>query len=49
MSQKNEARHLSNCQITAENAVISTDDRISNVPLQKRKHDAKQVLYLNRI
>jgi hypothetical protein len=49
MSQKNKARHLSNCQITAENAVITTDCSTSNVPTPKRKDDAKQPLYLNRI
>jgi hypothetical protein len=49
MSQKNKARHLSNCQITAESAVITTDSSTSNVPTRKRKEDAKQILYLNRI
>ncbi|MGD0202747.1 MAG: hypothetical protein ABSC20_02425 [Candidatus Bathyarchaeia archaeon] len=49
MSQKDKARHLSNCQMAAENAVITTDDGTSNVPAQKRKEDAKEILYLNRI
>jgi hypothetical protein len=49
MSQKNKARHLSNCQITAENAVITMDSSTSNVPTPKRKDDAKQTLYINRI
>jgi hypothetical protein len=49
MSQKNKARYLSNYQITAENAVITTDGSTSNVPTQKRKDDAKQTLYINRI
>jgi hypothetical protein len=49
MSQKNKARHLSNCQITAENAVITMDSSTSNVPAPKRKDDAKQTLYINRI
>ena len=49
MSQKNKARHLSNCQMATESAVIATDGSTSNVPTQKRKEDAKQILYLNRI
>jgi len=49
MSQKNEARHLSNCQIAAESTVIATDVSTLNVPSRKRKEDAKQILYLNRI
>jgi hypothetical protein len=49
MSQKNEARHLSNCQIAAESTVIATDVSTLNVPSRKRKEDAKQSLYLNRI
>jgi len=49
MSQKNKARHLSNCQMAAESAVIATDGSTSNVPTRKRKEDAKQILYLNRI
>ena len=43
MSQKVETvRHLSNRKITA-------DRSYANVPSQKRKQDAKQILYLNRI
>jgi hypothetical protein len=49
MSQKNEARHLSNCQIATESTVIATDVSTLNVPSRKRKEDAKQILYLNRI
>jgi hypothetical protein len=49
MSQKKQARHISNCQITAESAVITTDGSTSNVPSQNRKEDAKKILYLNRI
>ena len=49
MAQKKQARHLSNCQITAENAVITTSGSTSNVPMQKRKEDAKKILYINRI
>ncbi len=49
MAQKKQAGHLSNCQITAENAVISTYDSIIKVPKQKRKEDAKKTLYINRI
>ncbi|MGA3288985.1 MAG: hypothetical protein ABSD42_01935 [Candidatus Bathyarchaeia archaeon] len=49
MSQKNKARHLSNCQMAAESAVIAMADGTSNVPMRKRKEDAKQILYLNRI
>jgi len=49
MAQKNQARHLSNCQITAEKAVITTNGSTLNVPKQKRKEDAKKILYINRI
>jgi hypothetical protein len=49
MTQKNRAEHLSNCQITAENAVITSNGSTPNVPMQKRKKDAKKILYLNRI
>jgi len=45
MSQKNEVRHRSKCQITAKTTVTLA----SSVPSQKRKEDAKQTLYLNRI
>jgi hypothetical protein len=45
MSQKNEVRHRVNCEITAKTTVTLA----LNVPMQKRKEDAKQTLYLNRI
>jgi hypothetical protein len=48
MSQKKEARQLSDCQIIAESAVISTGST-TNVPAQKRKLDAEEILYLNRV
>jgi len=49
MAKKNEARHPSKCKLAAESAVIAMSDTKSNVPLQKRKEDAKQILYLNRV
>jgi hypothetical protein len=49
MSQKNKARHSSNCQIAAESAAIVTESSKVNVPMQKRKEDAKKTLYINRI
>jgi hypothetical protein len=49
MSQKNKAGHSSNCQIAAERAVITAADSTPNVPMQKRKEEAEQILYLNRI
>jgi hypothetical protein len=49
MSQQNEVRHRSTCQITAKPTVTLADGRKPNVPSQKRKEDAKQTLYLNRI
>jgi hypothetical protein len=49
MSQKTKIRHSSNCQITAETAAVALTDAGLNVPLTKRKEDAKQTLYLNRI
>jgi hypothetical protein len=49
MAQKKQARHPSNCQITAENAVITTSDSSLNVPKQKQKEDANDILYINRI
>jgi hypothetical protein len=49
MVKKNETRHLSNCQIATESAVISSDGNASNVPVQKRKEDAEQTLYLFRV
>jgi len=45
MPQKNDVRHRSNCQITAETTV----NLAPIVPLQKRKEEAKKELYLNRI
>ena len=55
MSQRNEkVRHLSNCRITPEGipkecVVIAAESRSSNVPSQKRKEEANQLFYLNRI
>jgi len=49
MSQKKQARHISNCQITAETAVITRSGKPSKVPSKKQKEDAKKVLYINRI
>jgi hypothetical protein len=49
MSQKNQARHPSNCQITVEKAALVADGSSANVPSQKRKEDAKRVLYLKRV
>jgi len=45
MSQKNEVRHRSNCQVAVEATVALA----SSGPIQKRKEDAKQTLYLNRV
>ncbi len=49
MSQKNEVRHRSHCQITAKTTVTTAGDNVPNVPSQKRKEEAKKTLYLNRI
>jgi hypothetical protein len=50
MSQKNKAGHCSNCQMPAEKAVISSDvNSTIDVSTQKRKEEAKQILYLNRV
>jgi len=49
MAQKKQARHLSNCQVTAESAVVTTSDSSLNVPKQKLKEDANDILYINRI
>jgi len=49
MSQKDKAKRLSNCQMAAENAVITTTESKANVPLEKRKEDAEQMLYLKRV
>ena len=45
MSQKNEVRHRSKCQVAVETTVALA----SSAPVQKRKEDAKQTLYLNRV
>jgi hypothetical protein len=42
-------RHNLNCQIAVETTATITDGSKPNVPSQKRKEDAKQALYLNRI
>jgi len=49
MSQKNKAGHRVNCQTTAQNAVITAEVSASNVSTQKRKDEAKQILYINRV
>jgi hypothetical protein len=49
MSQKNQVRHRSNCPVTVETMVTLAECSIPKVPTQKRKEDAKQTLYLNRI
>ena len=49
MSQKNNARHTSNCQIAAETAAIVTESSVADVPKQKRKEDGNEILYINRI
>jgi hypothetical protein len=49
MDRKNKARHVTNCQIASATALISADGSTSNVPSSKRKEDAKQILYLNRV
>jgi hypothetical protein len=49
MSQQEKTRHFANSQITTEGAVITTDGNTPNVPGQKRKEDAKQILYLDRV
>ena len=49
MSQKNQVRHQSNCPVAVETTVALANTGSSNVPTQKRKEDAKQTLYLNRI
>jgi hypothetical protein len=53
MSQENrKARHLQNCTIVAgsipECAILEADGSL-NVPSRKRKEEAEQTLYLNRI
>lgn len=49
MSQQNKTRHLANCNVTAEKAVVLAASSTPKVPVQKSKEDAKQVLYLNRV
>jgi len=48
MQQKNEARHQTNYQVAIE-TTVTLEENESNVPSQKRKEDAQQILYLNRI
>jgi hypothetical protein len=45
MAQKNKARHHANYQITGKTTVTV----VPNMPTQKKKEDAKQTLYINRI
>jgi hypothetical protein len=49
LSQENKVRRVSNCQITAENPIIAAEGSTANVPTQKRREDAEEVLYLKRI
>jgi hypothetical protein len=49
MSQKNQVRHRSNCSVAVETMATLADCSKPKVPSQKRKEDAKQTLYLNRI
>ena len=55
MSQENagKARHQKSKLLTdtaaKEYAVISTESHTSKVPFQKRKAEAKEILYFNRI
>jgi hypothetical protein len=49
MSQKNQVRYQSNCQEVIETPVVIAAGSGKDVPSQKRKEDAKQTLYLNRI
>jgi hypothetical protein len=49
MSQKNNVRHRSNCQVAIETTATLTAGSKPNVPSPKRKEQAKQTLYLNRI
>ncbi len=48
MSQKNKAGQCSNCQTAAEPIVMAAEVSAS-VSTQKRKEEAKQILYLNRV
>jgi hypothetical protein len=47
MAQKNDAKHIS--PFTVKATVPRANSGRLNVPLQKRKEDAKQEIYLNRI
>jgi len=54
LSEENKARHLKNCvitsEITPEEHIIQVEgSRRLKVPLQKRKEDAKQILYFDRV
>jgi hypothetical protein len=49
MSQQKQARHNTNLRIAVESTVTLADGNKPKVPSQKRKEDAKQTLYLNRI
>ena len=49
MQHKSEVRHRSKCQAAVETTVTVVDSGSSNVPSQKQKEDAKQILYFNRI
>jgi hypothetical protein len=49
MSHKNKAGYNSNCQIVAERTPIATESSTVKVPVQKRKEDTKDILYINRI
>jgi hypothetical protein len=48
MSQQKQARHNAKLQIAVETTVTYADNK-AVVPSQKRKEQAKQTLYLNRI
>ncbi len=49
MPKKSEVRNCSKSQVTVETTVSVADISSSNVPSQKQKEDAKQILYFNRI
>ena len=49
MSQENKARLVSNCQVAIESAVVAAEGSTPDVPMQKRKEDAKQIFYFDRI
>ena len=46
MTQQNQVRHR---KIIAETTAVTTDAVVRKMPSKKRKEDAKQALYLNRI